>query len=383
MIQRRLGYGLLLCAVGAALGVGASGLSGLAGAAASQAGDEGAPSFAFDPSWPQPLPDNWTLGNVVGVAVDSRDHIWIVHRPGSLTPQERGADANPPLAECCRPAPPVIEFNQAGDVVQAWGGPGAGYEWPQSEHGIFIDHLDNVWLGGSGQDDSQVLKFTRNGRFLLQIGSQGQGRGSNDTANFGQPAEIHVDPAANEVYIADGYGNRRVAVFDAGSGEYKRHWGAYGNVPTDAPYTYDPDAPPSQQFGRPVHCATLAADGRLYVCDRVNNRIQVFETDGTFVDEVVIAPRTLAFGAAFDVDFSPDAEQRFLYNIDGMNQKIWVIERADLSIVDSFGFGGHQAGGFTAAHSLAADSRGNLYVGETLEGKRVQRFLRRPPASAR
>ncbi len=378
MIYRRLGYGLLLCAVGAALGAGASALSGSpAGAAASQAGADGAPSFAFDPTWPKPLPDNWTLGNVVGVAVDSRDHIWIVHRPGSLTPQERGADADPPLAECCRPAPPVIEFNQEGDVVQTWGGPGAGYEWPQSEHGIFIDHLDNVWLGGSGDQDSQVLKFTRNGRFLLQIGAQGQGQGSNDTANFGKPAELHVDPDANEVYIADGYGNRRVAVFDADSGEYKRHWGAYGNMPTDDPYTYDPDATLSQQFGRPVHCATLAADGRLYVCDRVNNRIQVFEKDGTYLDEVVIAPRTLAFGAAFDVDFSPDAEQRFLYNIDGMNQKIWVIERADLSVVDSFGFGGHRAGGFTAAHSLAADSRGNLYVGETLEGKRVQRFLRR------
>ena len=378
MTYRRLGYGLLLCALGAALGAGASALSGsAAGAVAAQAGDDGAPGFTFDPTWPRPLPDNWTLGNVVGVAVDSRDHIWIVHRPGSLTPQERGADADPPLAECCRPAPPVIEFNQAGDVVQAWGGPGAGYEWPQSEHGIFIDHLDNVWLGGSGDADSQVLKFTRNGRFLLQIGAQGQGQGSNDTANFGKPAELHVDPDANEVYIADGYGNRRVAVFDANTGEYRRHWGAYGNVPTDDPYTYDPDAPLSQQFGRPVHCATLAADGRIYVCDRVNNRIQVFEKDGTYIDEVVIAPRTLAFGAAFDVDFSPDPEQRFLYNIDGMNQKVWVIERADLSVVDSFGFGGHRAGGFTAAHSLAADSRGNLYVGETLEGKRVQRFLRR------
>ena len=377
MTYRRLGYGLLLCALGAALGAGASALSGsAAGAVAAQAGDDGAPGFTFDPTWPRPLPDNWTLGNVVGVAVDSRDHIWIVHRPGSLTPQERGADADPPLAECCRPAPPVIEFNQAGDVVQAWGGPGAGYEWPQSEHGIFIDHLDNVWLGGSGDADSQVLKFTRNGRFLLQIGAQGQGQGSNDTANFGKPAELHVDPDANEVYIADGYGNRRVAVFDANTGEYRRHWGAYGNVPTDDPYTYDPDAPLSQQFGRPVHCATLAADGRIYVCDRVNNRIQVFEKDGTYIDEVVIAPRTLAFGAAFDVDFSPDPEQRFLYNIDGMNQKVWVIERADLSVVDSFGFGGHRAGGFTAAHSLAADSRGNLYVGETLEGKRVQRFLR-------
>ena len=379
MTHRRIGYGLLLCALGVALAVVATAPGGATSTSlATQSGDDmlGGAGFAFDPYWPKPLPDNWTLGNVVGVAVDSRDHIWIVHRPGSLNQQESGADADPPLAECCRAAPPVIEFNQEGDVVQAWGGPSHDYEWPQSEHGIFIDHLDNVWLAGSGGNDSQILKFTRHGRFLLQIGAQGRGQGSNDLANFGQPAEIDVDPETNEVYIADGYGNRRVAVFDADSGEYRRHWGAYGNVPTDDAYTYDPDAPLSQQFGRPVHCATLSADGLLYVCDRVNDRIQVFQRDGTFLDEVLIAPRTLDFGSAFDVDFSPDPEQRYLYNIDGMNQKVWIISRDDLSIVDSFGFGGHRAGGFTAAHSIAVDSGGNIYVGETLEGKRVQRFVR-------
>ena len=273
MTYRRLGYGLLLCALGATLAVVAAAPGGASSTGTTaQSGDSalGGAGFAFDPYWPKPLPDNWTLGNVVGVAVDSRDHVWIVHRPGSLNQQERGADADPPLAECCRPAPPVIEFNQQGDVVQAWGGPAHGYEWPQSEHGIFIDHLDNVWLAGSGGNDSQILKFTRHGRFLLQIGAQGEGQGSNDLANFGQPAEIDVDPETNEVYIADGYGNRRVAVFDADTGEYRRHWGAYGNVPTDDAYTYDPDAPPSQQFGRPVHCATLSADGLVYVCDRVN-----------------------------------------------------------------------------------------------------------------
>ena len=379
MTYRRLGYGLLLCALGAALAVVAAAPGGASSTGVTaQSGDSmlGGAGFAFDPYWPKPLPDNWTLGNVVGVAVDSRDHIWIVHRPGSLNQQESGADADPPLAECCRPAPPVIEFTQEGDVVQAWGGPSHDYEWPQSEHGIFIDHLDNVWLGGSGGNDSQILKFTRHGRFLLQIGAQGEGQGSNDLANFGQPAEVDVDPETNEVYIADGYGNRRVAVFDADTGEYRRHWGAYGNVPTDDAYAYDPDAPLSQQFGRPVHCATLSADGLVYVCDRVNDRIQVFQRDGTFLDEVLIAPRTLDFGSAFDVDFSPDPEQRYLYNIDGMNQKVWIISREDLSIVDSFGFGGHRAGGFTAAHSLAVDSGGNIYVGETLEGKRVQRFVR-------
>ena len=343
--------------------------------AGGQQGQADAAAFQFDATWPKPLPDNWTLGNVVGVAVDARDHIWVVHRPGSLNLQERGADETPPLAECCRPAPPIIEFDQAGDVVNAWGGPGDGYEWPESEHGIFIDHLDNVWLAGSGGNDAQVLKFTRAGEFLLQIGRQGRGEGSNDLANFGQPAEIDVDPETNEVYIADGYGNRRVAVFDADTGEYKRHWGAYGNRPTDDAYTYDPDAPLSQQFGRPVHCATLSDDGLVYVCDRVNDRIQVFRKDGTFLNEVVIAGRTRGFGSAFDVDFSPDSDQRILYNIDGMNQKVWLIERSSLDILGSFGFGGHMAGGFTAAHSLAVDSSGNIYVGETLEGKRVQRFV--------
>ena len=279
---------------------------------------------------------------------------------------------------CCVPAPPVLELDPAGHVLRSWGGPGDGYEWPEAEHGIFIDHLDNVWIGGSGGNDAQILKFTQGGDFLLQIGRQGEGRGSNDLENFGQPAEIDIDPETNEVFIADGYGNRRVAVFDAQTGDYKRHWGAYGNQPTDDPYTYDPDAAPSQQFGRPVHCATLSNDGLVYVCDRVNDRIQVFERDGTFLNEVVIAGRTLGFGSAFDVDFSPDAEQRYLYNIDGMNQKVWLLNRTTLEIVGSFGFGGHAAGGFTAAHSLAVDAGGNIYVGETLEGKRVQRFVRTP-----
>jgi len=346
---------------------------------ATSPGDPGdATAFRFDATWPKPLPDNWTLGNVVGVAVDARDDIWVIHRPGSLTAEEAGAAADPPLAECCRAAPPVIEFNQDGDVVQAWGGPGEGYEWPEAEHGIFVDHLDNVWIGGSGGNDAQILKFTQAGDFLLQIGRQGQGQGSNDLESFGQPAEIDVDPETNEVFIADGYGNRRVAVFDGGTGEYKRHWGAYGNTPTDDAYTYDPDAPPSQQFGRPVHCATIARDGLVYVCDRVNDRIQVFQKDGTYVDEVVISGRTRGFGSAFDVDFSRDAEQRYLYNIDGMNQKVWLLNRTTLEVLGSFGFGGHVAGGFTAAHSLAVDSSGNIYVGETLEGKRVQRFVLNP-----
>ena len=342
---------------------------------ATSPGDPGdATAFRFDATWPKPLPDNWTLGNVVGVAVDARDDIWVIHRPGSLTAEEAGAAADPPLAECCRAAPPVIEFNQDGDVVQAWGGPGEGYEWPEAEHGIFVDHLDNVWIGGSGGNDAQILKFTQAGDFLLQIGRQGQGQGSNDLESFGQPAEIDVDPETNEVFIADGYGNRRVAVFDGGTGEYKRHWGAYGNTPTDDAYTYDPDAPPSQQFGRPVHCATIARDGLVYVCDRVNDRIQVFQKDGTYVSEHFYAPDTLSQGSTWDIDFSHDPEQKWIYLADGQNMKVYIIERETMEVVTAFGDGGRQPGMFFAVHSIAVDSNGNIFTTETYEGSRLQKF---------
>ena len=149
---------------------------------------------------------------VVGVAVDARDHVWIAHRPSTLQPNETRA--------IWRAAPPVLEFDQDGTLVSSWGGPGPDYEWPQLEHGIHVDARNNVWLGGGGDKDAQILKFTRQGKFLLQIGHQGQSGGSNDTRNLGAAAHMVVDPATNELYVADGYVNHRVIVFDAGSGEY-------------------------------------------------------------------------------------------------------------------------------------------------------------------
>ena len=219
------------------------------------AGAQTVPQLQVDPFWPKALPNNWLLGQVSGVAVDSRDHIWIVQRPASLSERELGAAQSPPLGQCCVAAPPVLVFDQSGNLVRAWGGPGTGYEWPASEHGIFVDETDSVWLAGNGDNDSQLLKFTLDGKFLLQIGRSGQSRGSNDTANLGSPADISVDVAAREVYVADGYRNRRVIVFDSETGAYKRHWGAYGERPSDdATPAYDPAAPPSRQFGNPVHC---------------------------------------------------------------------------------------------------------------------------------
>ena len=336
-----------------------------------------APIFEVDPLWPQPMPNNWLLGSAIGVGVDSRDHVFVIHRPESLNARtEVGAAADPPTGECCLPAPNIVEFDPDGNLVNSWGGPGEGYDWPTSNHGLSIDHMDNIWIGGNGQRDSHILKFSRDGRFLLQVGAADQDVNSRSTENFGRVAKIAFDPAANEAYIADGYGNKRVAVIDMNTGAIKRFWGAYGNVPDDTNLgPYDPDAPLAQQFRNPVHCAEPTTDGLVYVCDRPNNRIQVFRTDGTFVREVRIAPRTLGDGAVWDIAFSRDPDQRFLYLADGKNMKIYVLDRQSLEILTTFGAGGRQPGQFFAVHSIATDSHGNIFTTETYEGKRVQKFV--------
>jgi hypothetical protein len=345
------------------------------------------PTFEVDPKWPRPLPNNWIIGAVAGVAVDSRDHVWITHRPSTLQPNE--------TRSIWRAAPPVLEFDVEGRLVSSWGGPGAGYEWPQLEHGIYVDHQDNVWLGAGGDKDAHLLKFTRQGRFLMQIGKQGQGKGSNDTNNLGAAANMVIDAAARELYVADGYVNHRVIVFDADSGRYKRHWGAYGKPPDDGYFTrageklpgpfagtvqnenkpslYDPNVP-QPQF-RIVHAVRIANDGLVYVCDRTNNRIQVFRKDGTFVQEASIARETYGSGAVWDIGFSIDPQQRFLFVNDGTNQRIYIVERTSLQVVSVFGSAGRWAGQFYGAHNLAVNSKGDLFITETYEGKRVQKFV--------
>ena len=348
-----------------------------------------APYFEVDPMWPKPLPNHWVLGSTIGVSVDERDHVWIIHRgSATLGNHEKGLELNPPTGECCAGAPPVLEFDPEGNLVGHWGGPGEGYEWPASNHGITIDHKGNVWIGGNGDQDSQVLKFTRDGKFLLQAGksaarkgpnnAQGQPTyvgGSNDQVSFGRVAKIFVDPAANEAYLADGYLNKRVAIIDADTGKLKRYWGAYGNKPDDTNLgPYKPEAPPAQQFRNPVHCADLSRDGLVYVCDRQNNRLQVFTKDGKFVKEAFYAKNSLSEGAVWDVAFSKDPQQTYIFLADGRNMKIRVLRRDTLEELTSFGDGGRQPGQFYAVHSIAADSKGNLYTTETYEGKRVQKF---------
>ena len=323
-----------------------------------------APRFEVDPFWPKPMPNNWVLGETIGLGIDAQDHVWIVHRQNRVAANEGTG------------APWVLEFDPAGNLVGHWGGPGEGYDWPKSNHGIFIDYKDNVWIGGNDATDAHILKFTRSGKFLMQLGHPGQSKGSNDTENFGRVAKIFVDPRANEAYIADGYGNRRVAVLDADTGKFKRYWGAYGHRPDDTnPGPYNPDAPLAQQFRTPVHCADLSTDGLLYVCDRPNDRLQVFKPDGTFVKETIIAKKTLGDGSVWDVAFSRDPEQKYMYLADGKNEKIYVMDRQSLEILTSFGDGGRQPGQFFGVHSIATDSKGNIYTTETYQGRRLQKFV--------
>jgi DNA-binding beta-propeller fold protein YncE len=355
--------------------------------AAQQSGVE-APRFEVDPFWPKPLPNHWVLGNAIGVWVDDQDVVWIINR-GSATLADNEKALELKAGDCCMGAPPVLAYDAAGNLVRHWGGAGQGYDWPASNHGIFVDHAGSVWIGGNGAGDSHILKFTKDGKFLKQFGkpnaragaknSQGQptyAGGSNDQANFGRVAKIFVDPKANEAFVADGYLNKRVAVLDATTGQMKRYWGAYGNKPDDSDLgPYRPEAPPAQQFRNPVHCADLSNDGFLYVCDRVNDRLQVFRPDGTFVKEIFIAKNTKASGSVWDVAFSKDPSQRYLYLADGINNRIYVIQRDTLQVLTSFGDGGRQPGQFYGVHSIAVDSKGNIYTTETWEGKRVQKFV--------
>jgi len=367
------------------------------GKTASNAGDE-VPTFRYDPDWPKPLPNGWTTGVIGAIYVTKDDHVWVATRPSAVTASTENYFLEG-LGDCCAPAPPVIEFDPTGNVVQAWGaihandpatrkqklvgkqpgpGPYSADEWPSSEHAMFVDYKGNVWIS-SQSPPSQFLKFTHDGKFLKRFGTQ-EATSSADTANFAGPTGVWVDPQTNEAYISDGYRNRRIIVLDADTGAFKRMWGANGKPPKD-PQQKDAFGSDwmADQFSV-THCIVPGNDGLLYVCDRANSRVQAFKKDGTFVREVVLGePRRPTdkthLGSAWSVGFSPDKEQRFMYVADGTNKKIWIVRHSDLKILGSFGHGGRQGGQFETIHILAVDSRGNIYAGETLSGNRVQRFL--------
>jgi DNA-binding beta-propeller fold protein YncE len=404
-------------------------------------GGGAAPTLRVDPFWPQPLPNHWVLGSVTGVAVDAQDHVWVTHRGAdSLEGNEKGMMLTPQTSvKCCVAAPFVLEFDQNGKVVSNFGGPGQGYQWPQSPGGITVDSKGNVWIaaagletppaggrgratvdpdavgpaagargrgadaaarggdaarGGGGRGrggapagpaDAHVLKFDKSGKFLLQIGTPGKMEGPESQTTLNRPSAVAVDTAANEVYVAD-TGNHRIVVFDSENGAFKRQWGGSGEKPTAAGAgPYDPGAPPAKQF-RDVTCVEMSKDGMVYVCDRSSDRIQVFQKDGKFVKEGIVSKATKGVvvggqfgavssaGSVWDIAFSNDPQQRFVYVADGHDKKVIVLQRDTLAEVGHFGSGGRLAGQFLAVGSIAADSRGNVYTGEQHHGKRVQKW---------
>ena len=360
--------------------IGLVGLHGLSGAAQAPGKSTGMPVFQVDSTWPN-LPNNWVVGIVSAVTVDSRDHVWILQRPRSVA-------AN--LKE--RAAPPVLEFDASGKFVNAWGGDGAGYDWPTNEHGITIDHKNTVWIGGSGVGDDMLLKFTLQGKFLKEFGAARTSSGNADTKNVNRPADIFVDTRTNEAYVADGYGNRRVIVLDADTGAFKRTWGAFGNPPDSDPPAgagpaggrgrgaqaapvLDTEGDGAKYFGNPVHAVKLSNDNMVYVADRSNRRIQVFTPAGKFVTQVFINRAGPSAGSVAGLAFSPDPQQQFLYAADYGNSHVAVLDRKSLKVLYQFGTRSAKPGDFQGPHHIAVDSKGNLYVAEVAPGNRAQKFL--------
>ena len=335
------------------------------------------PKFEVDPSWPK-LPGKWVFGQVSSVSIDDSGHAWILQRPSTVRADQKD-----------KAAPPVLEFDEAGNFVQGWGGPGEGYDWPETEHGIYVDPKGYVWIGGNGKTDHHLVKFTKAGKFVLQIGRKGASKGNKDTANVNMAADTFVYTKTNELFVADGYGNRRIIVFDADTGAYKRMWGAFGNEPLDnLPAALKPKVriPAKEETGsgpdqfNTVHAARVSNDGLVYVSDRAGKRVQVFKLDGTFVNQAFIdrwceEPHCGNGQTVASTAFSHDPEQRFLYVASRSPARVWVLDRKTLEALDSFGRPGVAPGEFYVLHHMNVDAKGNLYVTEVQDGKRAQKFV--------
>ena len=338
------------------------------------------PKFEADANWAK-LPSKWVWGQVSSISIDSRGHAWVLQRPTSVRADQKSMAA-----------PPVLEFDENGNFIQGWGGAGAGYDWPETEHGIYADPKGFIWLGGNGKTDHHLVKFTRDGKFVMQIGKKGQSKGNKDTVNVNQAADTFVHVPTNELFVADGYGNKRIIVFDADTGAFKRMWGAFGNEPLDN-VPEPPKVPEDQripakeatgrgpeQFVRPVHAARVSNDGLVYVSDRGGKRVQVFTLEGKYVNQVFIdryceAPHCGNGQTVASTAFSHDPEQRFLYVASRSPARVWVLDRKTLEPLDSFGRNGIGPGEFYVMHHMNVDSKGNLYVTEVQDGKRLQKFV--------
>mgnify|MGYP003581166273 CR=1 FL=1 len=337
-----------------------------------------APEFVVDPAWPT-IPNGWALGDVTSVSVARNDNVWVLPVPQSIREDKR-ANA----------APPVLQFDSEGKLLTSWGGPGNGAEWLGREHGIFVDEDDFVWMAGRagwpraatpGNSDDMIMKFTMTGELVMQIGRRGQSTGNPDTENVHQATDVFVDTQANEIYAADGYGNKRVIVFDSETGEFKRMWGAFGNPP---PPTFAPNAPVPQpqttpegppEFGLP-HAIKVSNDGVVYVADRINNRIQMFTREGEFLKQVRVTNEgsdVVPVPAGFA--FSPDSSQQFLYVVDSGAMRVVIFDRQTMTQIGAVGSRGVNPGELDIVHHIATDSRGNLYTAEIVNNRRTQKFV--------
>jgi hypothetical protein len=347
------------------------------------------PRYKYEPDWPKQLPNNWTIEGITGMFVDKDDHIWVLQRPRDFDKTENYAALTPPTAECCTQPPAVLEFDTEGNLLKSWGGPGYAPGWPATEHTIFLDKDNNVWLGGAGAGDT-LLKFTNDGKFISEFGHRGPAAPPEQNSQQKQDnqqtslllrgvAAAKLDEDAHELYVADGYLNKRVIVFDSETGAFKRGWGAYGiplgEIDNNPAPPRDPSAPPTKQFRPPVHCVQISVDGLVYVCDRGGDRIQAFTKQGKFVQEFFVAGMTLDRGSVGSISFSADAKQKYLFVSDIMNNVVWIVNRSDGATVGKIGHAGHAGGQFHWLHVATTDSHGNVYTGEVDSGKRIQKFV--------
>jgi DNA-binding beta-propeller fold protein YncE len=324
-----------------------------------------APKFAVDATWPKDLPKDWITGQLGGVCVGGGDYVYVVNRR-NITDEEKETSIS---------APSIIKFDTEGNVAGSWGDDSTV---PRSIHGCFVDQENNVWVAGNA--DGAIQKYAPDGKLLLQIGTRGKfdsvdgtrrGKGLNAAHDqFHMPSAIVTDPGNGDIYVSEGYGNRRIAVFDK-TGKFLRQWGRQA---TDE--ETQQGAP--GVFAEVVHCIAMSNAGLIYACDRQGNRVQVFQKDGTFVRNIPIPNKSGKLpdkrGTAWWVAFSPDREQKYLYMMNGGIEEVHVLDHASGKILSSFGRPGHQIGNFTHGHTLAVDSKGNIYVAETDWGRRVQKF---------
>ena len=347
---------------------------------------EGPPKYRYDATWPKPLPNHWALGGITGIFVDQNDHIWVLNRPRDLDNTNNYLTLNPPAADCCVAAPAVLEFDADGNLLKGWGTPNMVPGWPKSEHTIFTDRAGNVYIAGAQAGDS-LLKFTADGKFISDFGHRGPAVANQGQKQDNQQTDLllrgvaaaTLDENAGEIYIADGYLNKRVMVWDWNTGKFKRGWGAYGKPLAEIDNVGYPDVgkegdPGAKDFRAPVHCVRIAKDGLVYVCDRGGNRVQVFTKDGKFLKEFYAARDTKMRGTVGSVDFSPDPQQKYIFIADIMNMTVWELDRQTGQVVQRIGRPGHEGGAFTFLHVAAMDSKGNLYTGEVGTGRRVQKF---------